>query len=143
MIQQPAIKYWIVDFLKSRKCWFNSSDIKDFISERFKVKIPNNQIVDHLNSKHNLSYKKGNPRPIELDTKRIEQLKTLYCIKIAKQMSKVKLLINIDKTTINKDTTKWYSCLTRGKSWSILNVKFKILWISFLQFEATELLLIF
>ena len=34
-------------------------------------------------------------------------------------------MINIDETTINKDTTKWYSWLTRGKSWSILKVKFK------------------
>ena len=72
------------------------------------MKILNTQITNHLKLEHNLSYKKGNPRPIDLDTKRIELFKILFSIKIAKRMPKIKLLINIDRQQSikiqNKDT---------------------------------------
>ena len=55
-----------------------------------------------------MSFKKGISRLVELDTNRIKLLKIPYFWNIAKQMENIKLLINIDESKINRDTTQSY-----------------------------------
>ena len=125
MIHQPRVKKWIYDYVNAQQNCFNSSDVQNFIKSKLRIKIPTRQIVESLMIDHNLSFKRGNPRPVDLDSKRIDFLKKLFCAKIAKQLSTIKILISIDEISINNDITQAYSWLKRGKSWSVWNIKFK------------------
>ena len=82
----------------------------------YRVAIPLHQIRHHLKQVHNLSYKKGNPRPALLETERIILLKRLFCVKLAQRLFEVRILVNIDESTINKDTCRKYSWLEKGKA---------------------------
>ena len=125
MVHQPRVKKWIYGYLNSQQNWFNSSDVQNFIKSKLRIKIPTRQIVESLKIYHNLSLKRGNPRSVDLDSERINFLKKLFCAKIAKQLSIIKILIRKDETSINNDTTQAMSWLKRGKSWSVWNIKFK------------------
>ena len=96
-------------------------------------------ILFHCNRLENVSKKsaawainKGNSRPITLDMPRINILKTLFSVKLAKDLTNVKILINLDETSFNMDTKLNYSWLRRGYSCSIKNVLFRgsINWVS-------------
>ena len=125
MIHQTRVKKWIYDYVNAQQNWFNSSDVQIFIKSKLRIKIPTRQIAESLKIDHNLSFKRWNPRPVDLDSKRIDFLKKLFCAKIAKQLSTIKILISIDETSLNNDKTQAYSWLKRGKSWSVWNIKFK------------------
>ena len=73
----------------------------------------------------NLNYKKGNKRPLNLDKERHNLLQQLYAVMLAKQLPNIKLLLNIDESTINRDTWNHYSWLRRGESWRLNNIIFK------------------
>ena len=67
-----------------------------------------------------------------MDIPRINILKTLFSVKLTKDLANVKILINLDETSFNKDTKLNYSWLKRGYSCSIKNFLFKgsINWVS-------------
>ena len=125
MIESSLVVKWIADYIpKQTKCLTVAHIQAHIIKEHFIV-IPLHQIRQHLKLAHNLSYKKGNPRPALLDTNRIRLIKQLFCVKFARRLSDVKILVNIDESTIQKDTCCKYSWLERRKSWSITNILFK------------------
>ena len=157
MIESPLVVKWIADYIpKQTKC-FTAAHIQAHIIKEHLIVIPLHQIRQHLKLAHNLSYKKGNPRPALLDTNRIRFIKQLFCVKFARRLSDVKILVNIDESTIQKDTCCKYSWLERGKSWSITNILFKKsintisavttngLWINMFKYAKTtkEIVIIF
>ena len=72
-----------------------------------------------------LSYKKGNWRPINLDRQKHEALQQLFVVMLAQQLPHIKLLWNLDESSINRDTCDHYSWLKRGESWSLNNIVIK------------------
>ena len=73
----------------------------------------------------NLNNKKRNKRLLNLDIKRHNLLQQLFVMMLAKQLPNIKLMWNIDKSTINRDTLNHYSWLRRGESWRLNNIIFK------------------
>ena len=125
MIGSPLVIKWIADYISEQTKCFTAAHIQTHIIKEHLIVIPLHQIRQHLKLVHNLSYKKGNSRPAQLDTNRIRLLKQYFWVKLARRLSDVKILVNIDESTIQNDTCCKYSWLERGKSWSITNILFK------------------
>ena len=79
----------------------------------------------HLKQREHLSYKKGSSRPISLNVPKLELTKQLVCIRLAHQLSEIKMKANIDESAFNRDTKRNYSWLVTGRSCSITNISFK------------------
>ena len=60
------------------------------------------QIRKHL-KKDRQSYKKENSRIINLDTSRVKFLRQLFRVRDTKQILEIKMLININESSITKD----------------------------------------
>ena len=125
VIDSIAIKNWISNFVRSQTACFVASDVQARIQKQLRVVVPIHQIRMHLKKVHNLSFKKGNPRLAWLDFEKIKLMRRLFCLKLAQRLNEIKLLVNMDESTINQDTKQNYSWLQRGKSWSVQNIKFK------------------
>ena len=125
MISSPLISDWISEFVKAKTGNFISQDVRVCIQEKLAVLIPLHQIRKHLKKKEHLSYKKGSSRPISLNVERLKLMKQLFWVKLAYQLNKIKILLNIDESVFNRDTRRNYSWLKTGKACSITNTIFK------------------
>ena len=72
-----------------------------------------------------MRFKKGSKRDANLDFERSNLLSKLYSPQFASKISKVKLICNVDDTTLWRGTINQYSWLKRGMSWSLNNVVLK------------------
>ena len=89
------------------------------------VAIPLHQIRKHLKQREHLSYIKRSSIPISWNVPKLELTKQLFCIRLAHQLSEIKMVANIDESAFNRDT-KWnYSWLATGRSFSNTNISFK------------------
>ena len=57
--------------------------------------------------------------------KKLNLTKQLFWVRLAHRLNEIKILLNIDKGTFNRDTTRNYSWLETGKACSITNVIFR------------------
>ena len=116
---------WVSKYVSEQTGCFTAIDVRNHIKDQLLVSMPLHQIRKHLRSKEKLSYKKGNPRPVNLDVSRIKLSRQLFWIRLANQLPGIKMLINIDESSITNGTTKNYSWLKTGRSWAITNQKMK------------------
>ena len=123
LIQSKTVMQYISKFASWQTGCFTAADVQEYIKDQLLVSIPLHQIRKHLKINEKLSYKKGNPRPVNLDVSRVKLLKQLFWIRFANQLSGIKMLINIDESSITKGTKKNYSWLRTGRSCSITNLK--------------------
>ena len=84
--------------------------------------IPLHQIRGFMETRLGLSYKNGNWRPINLDRQKNEALQQLFVVILAQQLPHIKLLQNLDESSINRDTFDHYLWLKSGESWSLNNI---------------------
>ena len=125
LIDSKVVSKSISKFISSQVGCYTSRDVQDHIYNSLSVMIPLHKIRKYLKQKEHLSYKKGNPRQIDLDFGRVNLLKKLFWIKIADKLSEINVLINIDESLITRDTSKKYSWLKTGVSCSIANIGFE------------------
>ena len=125
IIISKKVKQWISNSVSNQTEWFTAADVQGQIRDRLLVSVPLHQIRKHLKSNEGQSYKKGNLRPLNLDMIRVELLRRLFWVRIAKSISGIKMLVNIDESSVTKGTTKNYSWMKTGRSCSITNVKFR------------------
>ena len=90
LIDSKVVSKSISKFISSQTGCYTSRDVQDHIYNSLSVMIPLHKIRKYLKQKEHLSYKKGNPRPIDLDFGRVYLLKKLFWIKIADKLSKNK-----------------------------------------------------
>ena len=69
--------------------------------------------------------KNGSSRPSNLEITRQKALKDLYAVRLIEKMNEGYEIINIDESWITKNIKAFYSWLTKGRSWSMTNTKFK------------------
>ena len=124
-IISKKLKQWISKFVSNQTGWFTAADVQGQIKDRLLVSVSLHQIRKYLKNSEGLSYKKGNPSPLNLDMIRVELLRRLFWVRIAKSISGIEILVNIDESSVTKGTIKNYSWLKTWRSCTITNVKFK------------------
>ena len=111
IIKSKKVMQWISKFVSNQTGWFTAKDVQLQTKDQLLISIPLHQIRKHLKNREGLSYKRGNPRPLNLDIIRVKLLRRLLWVRIAKNISEIKILINIDKSSLTRGTTKNYSWL--------------------------------
>ena len=106
IIQSKKVMQWISKFVSNQTGWFTAKDVQLQTKDQLLVSIPLNQIRKHLKNREGLSYKRGNPRPLNLDIIRVKLLRRLFWVRIAKNISEIKMMINIDESSVTRGTTK-------------------------------------
>ena len=125
LIDSKVVAEWISKFILSQTGCGTSRDVQDHFQNCLSITIPLHKIKKNLKQKEHLSYKKVNSRPIAHDVEWVKLLKKLFWIKIAERPTGIKVLINIDESSITRDTSTKYSWLRTGMSCSIANIGFK------------------
>ena len=115
---------WISEYVKSISWRFTYLHVRRHILKNLSIPIPRHQICKHLKYNERLSYKKGSARPYTLDIKKLKLTKQLFWVKLAQSLTSIKIFINLDESTVSKDTKANYSWLKAGKHWSINNIVF-------------------
>ena len=114
LIELEQISKIIFNYVLNLIGWFTAKNVQDNIKNDLSVMKPLHQIRNHLKLKKCLSYKKGNPRPININTDRVKLLRKLFWVKKADKLPEIKFLINIDESSITRFTINNYSWLKTG-----------------------------
>ena len=102
VIKYPSVQKLIKEYIEKESSWFTSIDVRNYVKKSIGISVSLHQIRRHLKTIHNLSFKKGSSRPISLNTERIALLKQLFWIKLSKELEGVKVLVNLDESSISK-----------------------------------------
>ena len=124
-IKQTFVQDAIWEFVSKRCSPFFSSEIQNHIKLELRILLPLHQIRSFMKTSLNLSYKKENKRPLNLDRESHNLLQQLFAVILVKQLPNIKLVWNIDESIINRDTWNHYSWLRRWEFWSLNNIIFK------------------
>ena len=124
LIESEQIAKLIFNYVRNQTGWFTAKNMQHHIKNELSVMIPLHQIRKHLKLKEGLSFKKGNSRPININIDQVKLLQKLFWVKIANILPEMKLLINIDESSISRYTTTNYSWLKTGTSCAITNTCF-------------------
>ena len=73
----------------------------------------------------NYAYKKGSSRPAKYANQRNMIIKRLYWTEFLRMIHQGRILINIDESSFDRSVKESYSWLPKGKSYPILNDRFK------------------
>ena len=99
-----------------------ANDVMKFIRNKYRVSIPIHIIKDTMRRFLNLSFKKGKSKPIGIDYIKQFSTKSLFAVRLVKEINNFSVLINIDETLFSRATKSVYSWLEKGKEWTISNI---------------------
>ena len=126
IIDSGYIKQKIADFVhENRHHPFNWANIQQYLNNKVSVTIPLHAIRKFLINKMRYSFKRSAPLPTSLNMERIDLWKALFSIKIAKEMDKFDLIINIDESTLSKGVVEHYSWSPVGVPTPIQSIIFQ------------------
>ena len=121
---EPIAKF-IKYFIKNQKVSFDIKELQRRIRQELNLDVDYSIIRGILKKMFNLSYKKGSPRPQNMNTQRQENLWKLFWREVVNMMKSDTLIINIDEVSISYRTKFNYSWLQKGKSDELLNMWYK------------------
>ena len=103
---------------------FRSHDVWRRIYNLFNIGIEAKTMSKFMKTQLGFSFKRITSRPQSLDVQRQYCLKILFAIALTKRIKDVKLLINVDESTLSRSTKINYTWTLRGVSASAKNIKF-------------------
>ena len=120
--EKEKLKNWIKDYLKYQKSHFNAEDVSKFVNIKLRNKYPIYMIRNIMKQQLNLSYKRINSRPLNVDFERLLLSRILFSIHFSKIINDDLLLINIDELWLNKATKANYSWVSARKNSETQNI---------------------
>ena len=99
----------IATFCYTKKEPFTRRELKEYLLKYFGIDLSLEKIQIFLKSQLGLSYKKGSPRPLNLDHNLTRLKKTLFSIKIIEVLRQSMLLVNVDEASLTDMTRRNYS----------------------------------
>lgn len=117
---------------------FTCRDVAWSLKESLGVVMDHQHIRKIMMTKLNLTYKKGAPRPIDLDISRQRWCEALFSILMIKAINRFDVLINVDESTISKSMRNEYSWSSKGTKNVLCNTSYpkSILMISAITTEG-------
>ena len=112
----------IKEYLKYQKSHFNAEDVSKFVDLKLSNKYPIYMIRNIMKQQLNLSYKRINSRPLNVDFERLLLSRIIFSMHISKIINDDILLINIDEAWLNKETKANYSWVSTGMNGESQNI---------------------
>ena len=89
--------------------------LETMFSKELRLDLPSHVVKEILKTNLNLSFKKGKSRPSSMNKDRHALIKSIFAARVAKEIKRFRLLINIDETLFSRFTKSDYSWLEKGK----------------------------
>ena len=115
----------IATFCYTKKKPFTWRELKEYLLKYFRIDLSLKKIQIFLKSQLGLSYKKGSPRPLNLDHNLTRLKKALFSIKIIEVLRLSMLLVNVDEASLTDMTRRNYSWSKRGFPSNLSNLIIK------------------
>ena len=125
VMQSSIIQQQVKDYIEGITNPFWVDDVIKFIKQKTGVVVQKHQLRSFMKSNLGLTYKKAASRPTHLDWKLVSCLKSLFWIRMIKNLKNIKAIVNLDESWLNRNTRVKYSWLPKGKHCSVTNIKFK------------------
>ena len=119
------ITQFIEIFISNSESGFDAKELQMRIEQETKLAIDYSFIRNLLRRKFRLSYKKGSPRPLNIDLVKQRYVRILFWKELINTMDSNSIFINIDEVSISYKTKYNYSWLPWGKSAEIKNMHYK------------------
>ena len=94
------------------------------LSKELRVDLPFHFVKEILKANLNLRFKKGKSRPSCMNKDKNALIKSIFVARVAKEIKRFPLLINIDETLFSRFTKSDYFWLEKGKEWIVMSVRF-------------------
>ena len=118
------IKKEVASYILSREEPFRSHDVWTRIQNLCNVEIKAKIMTKYMKTQLGLSFKRITSRPLNLDVERQHYVKVLFAVALTKRIKDAKLLINVDESTLSKETKNNYTWTLKGVPASAKNIKF-------------------
>ena len=105
---QKLIKL-IKEYVKENKYTFTAKEVTDFVNLKLNSEYSVSKIRCFMKRKLQLSFKRVKSRPANINLQKINRIRSLFAVKLTKEISTDTLLINIDESSINRDVKTNYS----------------------------------
>ena len=124
IFKSRLIKKAASSYILSQEEPFRSHDVWREINNLFRIDISSKTMSKFMKTQMGLSFKRITSRPLSLDVERQHALKILFAVTLTKRIKNAKLLINVDESTLSKETKIKYTWALKGVSASAKNIKF-------------------
>ena len=125
LTRQEDVKIWIRRYICDQRGGVTAKKIKDHVIKTLGKTISLSEIRWYLKQNLNLSFKKGWPRPADIDNNKISLLRILYTIRLAKAINNKILTINVDESSFSNELWNERSWLKRGVNSEIISMRFR------------------
>ena len=110
------LKKWIEDYIINTHYTFNAKDVTNFVNKELSKTYPVSFIRNFMRVEMKLTYKRVKPRPNNVDLSKLNWIRKLFSVKIAKSLSETTLVINMDQSSINRN-------MRSNRSWGFRGVE--------------------
>ena len=93
----------IEEYIANTHHTFCARDVTNYVNKELSKTYPEFFIRKFMKAEMKLSYKRVKPRPNNVDLFRLNWIRKLFAVKIAKALSETTLLINMDQSSINRN----------------------------------------
>ena len=98
VMQSSIIQKQVKEYIENTTSPFWVDDVIKFIKQKTGVIIQKYKLRNFIKTIWGLTYKKAASRPSHLDTKLISCLKSLFCVRMIKNLKNTKAIINLDES---------------------------------------------
>ena len=129
--QKAKLLNSIKDFMKMNWSTFTAKEVTKHVNLNLNSDYSIKTIRQFMKADMNMSYKRVKSRPININLKKINNIRSLFAVKYLKEISTNTLMINVDESSLNRDIKSNYSWGFKGKHIEAKNVSFSgsISWI--------------
>ena len=103
---------------------FTWEDICRSLFKNFRIKLKREDVAKILKRSLNMSYKRGQSRPVWFEKNRQDLLKSYYAINIIQMLSQYEVIINVDESSFSRHTKAIYSWSKKDKATELNNIGF-------------------
>ena len=129
--QKAKLLNSIKDFMKMNWSTFTAKEVTKHVNLNLNSDYSIKTIRQFMKTDMNMSYKRVKSRPININLKKINNIRSLFAVKYLKEISTNTLMINVDESSLNRDIKSNYSWGFKWKPIEAKNVSFSgsISWI--------------
>ena len=123
LITSSLVKDKIRLFLDLSRNPITAKEVWTFVFKETGIRLPIHFVGRYMKESLKLTYKIGKSRPVLYDYDKSMLIKSYFSIKMAKSLSQIDVIINIDEFWFSRTTVAKRSWLRRGMDETITNIK--------------------
>ena len=115
---------WLKSYINNNTVTFTAREATIFVNSKLNTEYSVTNIRNFMKDRMSMSYKRVKSRPSNINIQKIDKIRSLFAVKLSKEITFNSLLINIDESSINRFVKSNYSWGYKGKPVEWRNASF-------------------